>query len=289
MKTAVLDIGGTAIKSGIFENSQLHNTQETPSEAHLGGKQVLANAYKIIEDLGKVDAIGISTTGQVDVAQGMVRESGNIPDFTGFEMRRTFYEKFGVPVYVDNDGNAATIGEAAFGAGKGVSDFLCLTYGTGIGGAIVLGGKVFTGSSFSAGEFGQLITHSSEQTEPGGPGYYERYASATKLVQNTNAIRPDITTGVQVFDNLSDPNVQAVVDSWIHEVMCGLAGIIHIFNPTLIVLGGGIMQAGYVLPALRAKISNYVVPGMRNVTLAPALLGNDAGLWGMGWTAQSNQ
>lgn len=283
MKIAVTDIGGTAIKSGVFENGNLTHTNEIPSEGKKGGAHIIRTVENIIAGYGKIDAIGISSAGQIDSENGIVRFANeNLPDYEGMNLRKIFSEKFDVHVYVENDVNAAATGEAAFGAGKGRPDFLCLTYGTGVGGAIVQGGKVFHGANFSAGEVGQMITHAEA---PYPHFYYERYASASALVRNVNAAFSEITNGRQVFANISNPAVKTIVDNWIGEVLCGLATLIHIFNPSLIVLGGGIMQAEYIVPALQARLADYVVDGMRNVTLSPAQLGNDAGLYGMGFIA----
>jgi len=287
MKIAVLDIGGTAIKSGIFESitGRLTNKAETPSESQQGGARIMEIAQSIVARHSGFDAIGISTSGQVDSEQGIIRYAGDtIPDYTGTEVRRIFNEKFGVPVFVGNDVNAAATGEAAFGAGKGKGDFLCLTYGTGVGGAIVHDGKVFTGSSFSAGEFGVMVTHAHNPKSI----YYQDHASASVLVQRAHAIMPQITNGKQVFENLTNPKIKSAVDSWIGDILCGLASLIHVFNPSLMVLGGGIMQAEYIIPAIRARLNDYVVPGMQDVIIAPAELGNDAGLWGMGHIASQN-
>jgi len=279
MKIAVIDIGGTAIKSALYENDKLHDRRETPSDGLKGGSHIMELAKSIVADYQNFDAIGISTAGQVDSRTGVIIFAGEtIPNYTGFDVRWIFNEKFNVPVYVENDVNAMAIGEAAFGAGKNHNDFLCLTYGTGIGGAIIRDGKIYTGSSYSAGEFGIIITHAER---PLGEGIYEKFASATALIKNVNAEFAEITNGRQVFMNIGDQKVKHIVDNWIHEILCGLTNLVHIFNPSLIIMGGGIMEAEYIVPEVRKRLSNYVVPSMMNVEVQPAKLGNDAGLWGI--------
>lgn len=115
---------------------------------------------RILRDFSGFGRIGISTAGQVNPETGcIVYANENLPAYTGCNVKKFFEDRFGVPTAVENDVNAAAIGEAAFGAGQGFSDFLCLTYGTGIGGAIVLNGSVYRGATCSAGEFGHLVTH----------------------------------------------------------------------------------------------------------------------------------
>jgi len=230
MRTAVLDIGGTSIKSGIFDNGMLTETGETPANAHLGGPYVIKTAKKVLAGYSGFERIGISTAGQVDSERGIIRYANqNIPDYTGMEIQKIFFEEFHVPAAVENDVNAAALGEAFFGAGKNSKDknFLCLTYGTGIGGAIVIDGKIFKGAAFSAGEFGFLVTHGIPgevfcENKTGGI-YYENYASAAALIKNVQLIRPDLNDGRRIFKNMENPAVKKIVDNWIHEVLYGLS------------------------------------------------------------------
>ena len=140
MRAAALDIGGTSIKSGVWTGveDKTEEVRETPTNAGLGGSYVMEQAVKILEGYSGYDAIGISTAGQVDSERGVIRYANeNIPGYTGMEIRRILEERFSVPVAVENDVNAAAVGEGIFGAGAKANDFLCLTYGTGVGRASV--------------------------------------------------------------------------------------------------------------------------------------------------------
>jgi len=300
MKIAVLDIGGTSIKSGVIENETLQEKIETPVNASLGGASLMETAKKIIACYPGFDRIGISTAGQVDSEKGIIRYANqNIPGYTGMRVKEIFEDAFSVPVIVENDVNAAAIGEAVYGAGQEAStalkqDFLCLTFGAGIGGAIVIDGKVYKGASFSAGEVGHIITHGrvafdgASDGAPGGGenGYYEKYASTAALVKNVQTVFPKLDDGRKIFLNLGQSAVRKIVDAWIDEVLYGLASLIHIFNPSLVVLGGGIMEEGYVIESLQQRIGRHIMPSFREVVLARAALGNDAGLWGAGYLAR---
>jgi len=286
MRCVVLDIGGTIIKSAIMENKKLSLKVKTPSNAHLGGPYIMEAVKKIIEGYSNFNCIGISTAGQVDSEQGIIRYANpNIPDYTGMKIREILQNTFNVPVAVENDVNAVAIGEAVFGSGQYIKDktFLCLTYGTGIGGAIVTDGKIYKGASFSAGEFGHIITHGNKADS----GYYEKYASTRALIKNVQLVMPDLDSGKKIFMNIENPVIKEIIDNWILEILYGLASLIHIFNPSYIILGGGVMEQTYVIESLQQQIKNYIMPSFADVILERASLGNDAGLWGAGYLAEA--
>ena len=195
-------------------------------------------------------------------------------------------ERFHVPVAVENDVNAAALGEGIFGAGRGERDFICLTYGTGVGGAIVMDQKVYHGCAFSAGEFGGLLIHPEDRKEGEFfSGCYEKYASATALAARAMVIDPALTDGRKIFAAIDQPGVQAAVDEWIDEIVNGLQTLIHIFNPSCIVLGGGVMAQPYILKEVKQKASARIMSSFRNVELRQAELGNRAGLMGAAYLA----
>lgn len=283
MKIGVLDIGGTFIKSALYDSETgLHKVKETPTPACEGGAAIMEEAKKLLREFGKMDAIGISTAGQVDTEQGMIRYANpNIPDYTGTRIREILGQEFGVPVAVDNDVNMAALGEAHLGAGRGEAEFLCLTYGTGIGGAIIRGGEVYHGSCYSAAEFGSIITHGEAHKANGFPaGIYEKYASTAALVRRGMAQDPTLENGKIIFSRLAEPEVKSLVDDWIGEILLGLSCLIHVFNPSCIVLGGGVMSQPYILNEIQKRIEDYVMPSFLNVSLKRAELGNHAGLFG---------
>lgn len=289
MRTAVLDIGGTFIKSGIYGPAGLQQIQETPTPAREGGAALMECAKQILRGYTGYDAIGVSTAGQVDVVSGSIRYANeNIPGYTGTKVREILEDAFSVPVVVDNDVNMAAIGEAYLGAGKDQRDFLCLTYGTGIGGAIVQDRQIFRGSSFSAAEFGSIVTHGKDQENQGGfpAGIYEKYASTTALVRMASARDTSCTDGRAIFERLGEPEIREIVDEWIGEILLGLSSLIHIFNPSYMVLGGGVMNQPYILEEIRRRIASYIMPSFAHVQLERARLGNQAGMLGAAMTAE---
>ena len=287
MRIAALDIGGTSIKSGIWDGQKLLETREWDTNAKQGGVYVVDRAVEILRTYEPFDAVGISTAGQVDAKEGAIRYANdNIPGYTGMRIRDRMESEFHVPAAVENDVNAAALGEARFGAGKGYEDFLCITYGTGVGGAIVIGQKIYTGSMWSAGEFGGILVHPNERTEGDLlSGCYEKYASATGLVAMASRFDKSLTNGRKIFERLEEREVRKIVDLWIDEIVHGLVTIIHIFNPPCIILGGGVMEQPYILEQVDKKTKERIMDSFRNVELKRASLGNRAGLMGASWLA----
>lgn len=289
MKILVFDIGGTFLKYGYCTERGLFHVDEIPTEADKGGRCVIDQVISAIQKEQDYDAIGISTAGQVDVVNGRISYANqNIPGYTGMEVRRELEERFRVPVMVGNDVNAAAIGEAVYGAGKNRNSFLCMTYGTGIGGAIVENRKIYHGASFSAGEFGAIVTHGRERIEGTDyfAGCYEKYASTTALIREASKYNGQLSNGRKIFASISDEKVKEIVDRWIDEVMVGLSSVIHIFNPECVVLGGGIMTQPYIIDQIRNRIDQYIMPSFLKVDIRNAVLGNKAGLWGINHLTQ---
>ena len=282
-RIAALDIGGTRIKACLFAGGTLTLQREADTPAKEGAGAVLEQAASLLEEFLPFDAIGISTAGQVDVPTGTIRYANeNLPGYTGTDLRGFFAARFGVPCAVMNDAYAAALGEGVCGAAKGVSDYLCITYGTGVGGGVVLGGKPYYGAGGSANVLiGGLVAHPS-QLRAGDPfaGTYERCASATALVAAAKQLDPALCNGREVFARISEPQVQAVVDRWINEVTAGLLSLLALFNVPLLVLGGGVLEQPYVSAEVEKRLRALAIPGFETVRLAAAQLGNAAGLYG---------
>lgn len=286
MNTIVLDVGGTAIKSGICMDGTLTDLKETPTEASQGGAHVTARIRDIIagyRSKTSFERIGISTAGQVNPVLGqIIYANENIPGYTGTDLKSILEAEFHVPVNVENDVNAAAIGESVFGAGRGLKNFVCLTYGTGVGGAVFCDGKLYSGSSYSAGEFGAIVTHPEDRQigQDMFSGCYEKYASVTALVKNTMRYDASLSNGRKIFEEFDNPDVKKIVDCWISEIIYGLTTIIHMLNPECIILGGGIMEQPYILGQLCERLYPCIMPSFRHVQIEKAALGNRAGMLG---------
>lgn len=286
MRILAFDIGGTNIKyATLDEKFKITDKHTIPTEAKKGGQELVLKIISIIESYENIDRVAISTAGQVDSKNGIVVYStDNIPYYTGMMVKKLIENKTGIPTYVENDVNAFAVGEAKFGAAKGKTDFLALTYGTGIGGALYLDNKLYKGMGCSAGEFGHMITHAGgKQCTCGGEGCYECYASTKALLESVNKRNSTNLNSFEIFEkeNFEKPEIRSVIDQWIDEMIIGLINIIYVFNTPLIVLGGGIMNENYVIDLIDRKIYNLLMENFRDVNIVRSKLGSDAALLGV--------
>lgn len=292
MKIIAFDVGGTAIKFGMVdENFKVLFSEEFPTNEFEDTDNMVMYAMeaKLREYEGQYDAIGISTAGQVDFENGVIHDGvGNIPNYNHSDLRGTFEKLFNVPVAVDNDVNCAAIGEAHFGAAKGAKDFLCLTYGTGVGGCIYINGDVYRGSKFAGGEFGHMATHKDGRPcTCGRIGCYEAYAACRVFTKSVSDRMGKKMNGREIFmeENLKNPVIIKEMDNWEDEIALGLRNLCYIFNPSLIVLGGGIMSEDLLLGHVRHKVNAQLEPNYKHVKIEKAQLGNKAGMLGAAWLA----
>ncbi len=285
MKIAALDIGGTNIKYCLYDTAEPFSPailQTAPTNAANGGSSVIKTAMSVVQGLGSFDRIGISTAGQVHPQTGEILfASDNIPNYTGTKLAALFEEKFRVPTVVENDVNAAMLAETLFGLNRKDGFVIGLTYGTGIGGAIIFNGKLYRGSRFAAGEFGHMITHAGGlPCTCGKHGCYEAYASTGALIRTAEKVFHKEIDGSKLVQSYSSPEIKPIIDDWIQEVVYGLVSLVHIFNPYDIILGGGIMENDFILDAISERLVESVLPNFQHVKVRPAQLGNASGLRG---------
>ena len=284
MRIAALDIGGTTIKYAKVSGADcaLSGSGEETTPAGQGGAAVVARAAALLKELRPFDRIGVATAGQVCPETGkIIYATDNIPAYTGMPLKQLLERQFEVPVAVDNDVNAAALCEAKMGAGKGSSHLLCVTYGTGVGGALILNGQVYRGAAGSAGEVGHIVTHAGgNPCTCGGRGCYETYASTRALCILVAQKTGEQLNGREIFARLQQPDIQACVDAWIREIFYGLQSLVYALNPQCIVLGGGIMQENYIIHALRTLLPSGLMPSVRDIEVRAAQMGNWAGILG---------
>lgn len=276
MRILSADIGGTNTKLCLCDElGNVEQFTEYATESGKGGPHVIQRLMERMSSYSGYDCIAISTAGQVNAEEGsIVYANANIPDYTGMRISKIVGERFDVPVKVENDVNAAALGEARYGAGKDFANFLCLTFGTGIGGAIVINNRLYKGANGVAAEFGHMFTRPLH--------YYESLASTTALVKLARQADPSCINGRMLFEQIHKGNKQlnGVLDVWIEEVSLGLASLIHIFNPAAIVVGGGVMEQLPLVERVEARTKTLIMSSFAGVTIRPAALGNKAGLLG---------
>lgn len=279
-----IDIGGTAIKYGCAnEAGRLVDTGSMPSGTAQGAEEIIHKVTGIVQTFQvEYDIVGIaiSTAGIVHSQTGTILYAGvHFPGYTGLRLAQIIEETCGLPCTVENDVNAAGLGEYWLGAGRGASSLCCLTVGTGIGGCLIADGKLWHGISSSAGEIGYMLT--------GGTGTLEEQASVTALlhvIAERKGMAVESIDGKRVFQWIRDGDEIAIegMDCLIHRLAIGIANVCYVFNPELIVVGGGIMaQADYICPRLTAALREVLLPYVfQRTRVAAAALGNHAGLLG---------
>lgn len=289
MQILTFDIGGTLIKSAMYdENLGLLDCYE-----HVYPRVGVDGVFEILrQEIRKndFDVIGISSAGLIDAQKGeVVFCSDAIPGYTGTRLKTILEGETKRPVFIINDVSAAALGEGAFGAGRDFNDYICLTYGTSIGGAIVINGQLYGGKSGYAGEIGHIVTHlGGKRCVCGAHGCYTEYASVTALLNKCRAIDYRIKDGFDIFAVFDNPHIKAEIDNWVDEIVLGLTSIVHIFDPPAIILGGGVMKEKYLTDEIERKLKDSVMPGYKDVRVLPASLGNKAGLMGAAENALRN-
>ena len=279
MNILAIDIGGTMIKYGLVSSDgKILSTNKIKTEASKGLNNILNKIDNIFKGYKENNPVGIavSGTGQINGMIGKVI-GGNpiIPNWIGTNLVKILEEKYNLPAVLENDVNCVALGEKWIGAGKDLSNFICLTIGTGIGGGIILNNQLFRGENFVAGEFGHILIKKGE---------FEQFASTTALIRLVKERTGKTLNGKEIFDLEKKEIVeyQEVISEWIENLTDGLSSIIYCFNPANIILGGGVIGQGEPL-INRIKNSLFKKIGLQfkeKLNIIQAKLGNNAGMIG---------
>ncbi|MEJ6456175.1 ROK family protein [Fusobacterium animalis] len=279
MNILAIDIGGTMIKYGLVSSDgEILSTDKIETEAEKGLENILNKIDNIFKRYKENNPVGIavSGTGQINGIIGKVI-GGNpiIPNWIGTNLVKILEKKYNLPAVLENDVNCVALGEKWIGAGKDLSNFICLTIGTGIGGGIILNNQLFRGENFVAGEFGHTLIKKGE---------FEQFASTTALIRLVKERTGKILNGKEIFDLEKKEIVeyQEVISEWIENLTDGLSSIIYCFNPANIILGGGVIGQGEPL-INRIKNSLFKKIGSQfkeKLNIIQAKLGNNAGMIG---------
>ncbi len=287
-----IDIGGTAVKMGLVDRQGVIHARHEASVCFDDYKTpILATVKKeaqafLLNEKAEVEGVGVSACGQIDDRTGVViGTNGKIPGYEGSRIKAELEELFGVPVWVLNDANAAALGEAFLGGAKGAENAILLTLGTGVGGGIILNGKIFGGTRGIAGELGHFTLYQSGLPCPCGKrGCYENYAATTALVRRAKEATGETLDGRQIFARAAagEPVILSVLDDWIDDIAAGITGLVHIFNPEIVLIGGGVSaQKELLIAPLQKKVRSTAMPRFaEGLRVEQAKLGNDAGLIG---------
>ncbi|MBO3287372.1 ROK family glucokinase [Paenibacillus sp. FSL M8-0228] len=300
-----VDLGGTAIKVGICnENGQLLHTYEGPTETDKGVDVVIGNIEKYVRHIveespyewDQLKGVGAGVAGFTNVRDGIIVLAPNI-GFRDVPIRALLENRIGKPVKIDNDANVAALGEAWAGAGKGIENCVCYTLGTGVGGGIIINGRIYQGSSGMAGEIGHIsVVPDLEaiQCGCGKMGCLETVSSATGIIRmakdavergdRTSLALEDQIAAKEVFDaaKAGDEVALRIVNRAAFYLGKSMAAVAAVLNPELFIIGGGVSKAGDFLFEEMRRVYSKLAPEplQKGVYIVPAVLGNDAGVVG---------
>lgn len=296
-----VDLGGTKIYTALTDfKGNIVKEKIVETEAHKGEKQVIEKIFDTIETViegvnkDEIKAIGLGSPGPLDVPKGKIVYTPNLP-FKDFDIVSPIKEKFNLPTYLDNDANAATLGEFVFGAGKGTTNMVFVTCSTGIGGGAILNGRIYRGSTSNALEVGHMtVSKEGLRCGCGNVGCAEAMASGTAIMKKAReAVGSNAKTSLRDYDNPTAKEVfqeaekgdkvsQEILDSALSYLGILIANLANAYDPDKIILGGGVAAAGEIVfqkiaeemekRALRTILSNCKVE--------KAMLGGKAGVLG---------
>jgi glucokinase len=307
-KVLAFDLGGTKIAFGVVaENGEVLGSDKIETLAKQGPEQAIQRvnlaAQSLLQKLNikpqELIGIGIASPGPLDISKGCVDGSPNLPGWTGYSIEQGLSSFFNLPARIDNDANAAALGEYKFGAGKNKKNMVYITVSTGIGGGVIVDGRLMRGANGNAAELGHLTLNINGPACPcGANGCFEMYASGTAIARRTReAIQAgapsQILSLAGSLEKISTHHILAALQKedelakkiWNETTEYlgrGLAVVINTFNPELIVVGGGVTAAGELLfTPVREKALRYAFPRLAAVcSIVPAGLGSNVGVVG---------
>lgn len=261
-----VDLGGTKIYTALVDlDGNMVKEITVKTEAHRGDKAVLDKLISTIDtvlegvDINEVKAIGVGSPGPLDVKKGLIVYTPNLP-FKNFNIVQPIKEKYNIPTYLDNDANAATLGEFMFGAGKGSRNMVYVTVSTGIGGGAIINGSLFRGSTANALEIGHTtVMKGGPRCGCGNTGCAEAVASGTAIMKRgREAVESKVETSLKDYDEVTAKEVfteaekgdkvsQDILNDALSYLGIAIANIANSFDPDKIVMGGGVSQAGNIV------------------------------------------
>ncbi len=310
-----IDLGGTNIVAGVIDKDyRVVSKAKVKTNAPRPAEDIIDDMARVtletIEKAGltvsDIVAAGVGTPGSVDPTTGMVTYANNL-GFRNIPLCSMLKERTGLEFYIENDANAAAYGEFLAGAGKNTRDFVAVTLGTGVGGGIIIGGKLFSGSNYAGGELGHtVIQMEGEPCTCGRNGCWESYASATALIKQTKkAMKAELgsamwklcdgdidkVNGLTAFDGWRQGDAAAtrVVTAYYKYIAVGIINLVNIFQPELVCIGGGISgEKENLTNPVNELVKKEVYGGTDKNLVVTAELGNDAGLIGAAFLDTQN-
>ena len=288
-----VDLGGTNLRvAAIDPKGNVLERVSVPAHYEHGPVPIVAQIIEIIQRVrtcspGVLRGVGIGVPGYINIDAGVVMGAANLPGFDGFPIRDEVQRHLATPILLENDANAAALGEKWLGAGRDVDNLILLTLGTGIGGGIVSDGKVLHGNHGMAGEFGHMtVIPDGNPCGCGNCGCLEKHASATAIAAMGRMMHfgREINSSADVYDLALEGNDRAIriFEAMGRALGIAIANLINAFDFPLYLISGGPLPAwDFFSPAMFAEIKKRSFTYVRNRTrVEKALLGADAGLFG---------
>lgn len=274
-----VDIGGTSIKFGIYseKGNLIRKIESKPSRNTETHNQIVETVLSVAtEEKNNIDGVAISTAGIVDTINGKIIYSGyTIPNYVNTNWKEVIKKETGLDCAVENDVNAACLGEKWLGSLKDVSNAVCLTIGTGIGGSVMINNKIYSGINYTTGEIGYMII---------GKDNFQNLASTSSLVARIEKRTGEILNGKEIFEKAKEGNTIYLeeINRMVEYLSRGLVNLIYMLNPEKIVLGGGVMeQQEFLEPLINQAIKEKIQDSFfLSTKIVFAQLKNDAGLVG---------
>ena len=292
-----IDFGGTTIKSGLVQDGKILAHGEPIDTPSLGGPAAIIDALVALTgkfgEHGALSAIGIGLPGLVDIRTGIVHELTNVPGWVETPLRDLLHQRTGLTITVENDAKAMAYGEWKHGAARNGNDIVCLTLGTGVGGALILDGRLYRGAQLAAGEIGHMsIDYRGRPGPYGNLGCLEEYIGNSQIAQRAaeryraaGQERPPAQCSPRQLSEAAHAGDAIARQMWEdigEELGAALASVVWVINPDTIVIGGGVAKAGELIldPVRRSIRSRTLAIVNRNLRIVGAELGNDAGIIG---------
>jgi glucokinase-like ROK family protein len=289
-----VDLGGTNTKAGILTGAGILESQTVVHTPATGRYALIAHLidvlrHKLEEARNPVKAVGIATAGWVDSDRGrIVYATENLPGWTGMPLARPIEDTLGLPVAIENDVNALAIGERYFGAGRGVDDFICVTLGTGVGGGCYSGGRLLRGAHSLANAIGHIaVSNTGEACPCGLRGCLESYASAAALVRYAQGNYSSAKEVIQAA-RAGAHDARSALKKYAEYLAVGIASMVHMLDPELLILAGGIAEENEILLGDLHEILPQLLlaPQMRRLHVCKSQLGYYGAVYGAGVLAR---
>ena len=253
MSLLTIDIGGTSIKYARFADGKLGEVGAFGTPDNLDQfYQSLTAVVEQFKENSDVCGVAISSPGAVNKATGVIEGASALPYIHDFDIHAELEKRFGLPVSIENDANCAALAEVKFGAAKGLSDVLLLVFGTGVGGSVVMNGKVHHGKHLFGGEFGFMLMDDEHS--------FSTLGTTIRMAERYNKRTGETLDAIEIFEKAfnGDEIANEEKEIFLYNVAKGIFNLTYSFDPELVIIGGGVSQAEWLIPELQKQLQKIM-------------------------------